>query len=358
MEKKITVALIGFGRMGGFFLNAMLASGRWSVKYICARSRSSLDLASAACPSAIVTSDLEQIWADSDVEVVALCALADSRLEMIRRAVSSGKKIISEKPIADTVENEWEAVRLVEDSGLLSTVDLFLRMSWYHNEIKSFISSGEIGDLAVVNCCHQTPGLSPEEGHDCEGPAFHDGGMHYVDLCRWYAGSEYRTMRAQGVRLWSYKDPWWMQVQGTFENGVAYSITHSHGYGQLAKDLTHVSSIDLVGTKGIARMHTDFRTAVVELHGVNVTRRIEKPNGGKNLDVLLDAFYDSLTSGVRVSALPAFRDSAIASEFAWRCLEDAGKNDLPAIGTLEELELIHQRRYSGKKGYGLIRHGK
>lgn len=46
---------------------------------------------------------------------------------------------------------------------------------------------GEIGDLAVIRICHMTPSHMPLEGHDPEGPPFHDCGMHYVDVARWYA---------------------------------------------------------------------------------------------------------------------------------------------------------------------------
>ena len=70
-------------------------------------------------------------------------------------------------------------------------------------------------------------------------------------------------------------------VTGTFENGVVFDITQGHVYGQLSKDQTHNSYIDVIGTKGIARMSHDFKTAVVELRGVNETHRIEKPYGGK-----------------------------------------------------------------------------
>ena len=35
-------------------------------------------------------------------------------------------------------------------------------------------------------------------------------------------------------------------------------------------------------------MTHDFNTAVVDLHGVNQTIRVEKPFGGKNIDVLCD----------------------------------------------------------------------
>ena len=124
-----------------------------------------------------------------------------------------------------------------------SSVYLYLRNSWYHNTIKEFISSGEIGELAIIRVCHMTPGLAPGEGHEYEGPAFHDCGMHYVDIARWYAESEFKTWNAQAVRMWNYKDPWWLQCHGTFENGVVFDITQGHVYGQLSAKQTHNSSM-------------------------------------------------------------------------------------------------------------------
>ena len=138
---------------------------------------------------------------------MALCTLANFRKEQIEKAVHYGKHIISEKPIADSLEKEWEMVHLTESANVLSTVNLYLRNSWYHKKMKQYVDEGELGELAIIRVCHMTPGLAPGEGHEYEGPAFHDCGMHYVDITRWYAGSEYKTWHAQGVRMWSYKRP-------------------------------------------------------------------------------------------------------------------------------------------------------
>ena len=199
-----------------------------------------------------------------------------------------------------------------------------------------------------------TPGLAPGEGHEYEGPCFHDCGMHYVDIARWYAGSEYATWHAQGMRMWDYKDPWWVQCHGTFENGVVFDITQGFVYGQLSKDQTHNSYIDLIGTKGIVRMRHDFKTAEVDLHGVTRTELIKRPFGGKNIDALVDRFADSIESGKLDPHLPTMRDSAIASEAAWTFLEDSRKHTLPSIGDEQTLEQIRERRRTMTNGYGLL----
>ena len=113
--------------------------------------------------------------------------------------------------------------------------------------------------------------------------------------------------------------------------------------------------MDIIGTKGIARMTHDFKTAIVELHGVTQTHRLIQPYGGKNLDTLCKLFAESIETGRRSEALPEFRDAALASEYAWRFLRDAREHDLPAIGELETLRQIRERRRTMKDGYGLLR---
>lgn len=58
---------------------------------------------------------------------------------------------------------------MTENSNLISTVNLYLRNSWYHSQMKEYIQKGEIGELAIIRICHMTPGLAPGEGHEYEG---------------------------------------------------------------------------------------------------------------------------------------------------------------------------------------------
>lgn len=350
----INVAIIGFGRMGRFFLKEFQRSRRYAVGYICDLDAESRRVAQELAPEAKVTDDAEEIFADGTIEVVALCAIASSRLGQISRALEAGKHVIAEKPIADTIANEWAAVRLAERSDRFTAVNMYLLNSWYHNEMRRFIDSGEIGELAIIRICHMTPGLAPGEGHESEGPCFHDCGMHYVNLARWYARSEYKTWHSQGMRMWNYKDPWWLQCHGTFENGIVYDITQGFVYGQLSKDQTHNSYVELIGTKGFCRMTHDFKTAHVELRGVNETRIEDKPFGGKNIDRLIDQMADSIETGRRVEGMPTFRDSAVASEVSWTMLQDSYQNELPAIGDEATLEAIRERRRNMTDGYGLL----
>ena len=129
-------------------------------------------------------------------------------------------------------------------------------------------------------------------------------------------------------------------------------------YDEAWRDMRINSYTDLIGTKGIVRMTHDFKTAVVDLHGITRTEKIEKPYGGKNIDTMCALFADSIEAGKLSPKLPTLRDSAIASDYAWKFLDDARAHDLPAIGTLETLEQIRERRRTMTNGYGLLRHNR
>lgn len=353
----LSVGLIGFGRMGRCYLEAMQGDSRFRVTHICDPDEDCRALARSLVPDAVVCDNEDTVFSAPEVQVVLLCALADTRPEQIGRALAAGKHVIAEKPLAENLEREWQVVALAEEAerrGLYCSVNMYLLNSWYFHEMLHMVDSGELGELAIMRICHMTPGLAPGEGHEAEGPAFHDCGMHYVGLARFLSRSEYKTWHAQGLRMWSWKDPWWVQVHGTMENGVVYDITQGFVYGQMSKDQTHNSYVELIGTQGFCHMTHDFKMAVLHLHGINTTERIERPHGGKNIEVLLSQMAESIASGKRHADMPRLRDSAIASEYAWRMLDDARSHELPAIGSLDELEQIRERRRHMTDGYGLL----
>ncbi len=352
MPTKLRAGILGYGRMGRAFVAAMRENPLWEVAAvydICAAAR---DLARHHLPETRIYSRPEDIFADPTIEAVGLFTLADARPAQIRMALAHHKHVLAEKPIGADVETEWQLVREIESSDRFVAVNLFNRNAWYHKEIQRFIREGEIGDLAVIRVCHMTPGHMPLEGHGPEGPPFHDCGMHYVDVARWYAQSEYDTWHAQGLRMWGYKDPWWVQVHGTFVNGVVFDITQGFVYGHMARQQPHNCYVDAIGTKGVARMRHDFTEATVELFGVRNTLSRTSPFNDKKLDVMVDVFARSVLAGKNLG-FPQARDSVVASEVSWAMLHDAVANLPPVRGTAEEMDEILEERRKMVNGFGL-----
>jgi len=343
---------LGYGRMGRAFVAAMRQNPLWEVAAIYDINPATRRLARHNIPKAAVYEAPDPIFADPSIDVVGLFTLADARPQQIRQALATGKHVLAEKPLGADVATEWQLVHEIEAHDRFVAVNLFNRNAWYHKEIQKFINDGQIGELAIIRICHMTPGHMPREGHDPEGPPFHDCGMHYVDVARWYAKSEYKNWHAQGIRMWSYEDPWWVQVHGTFENGVVFDITQGFVYGHLAKEQPHNCYVDMIGTKGVARMHHDFSNATIELFGVGETLQKTAPFNDKKLDVMVDVFARSVVAG-RNLGFPQARDSVIASEVSWSMLNDAVANIPPVRGTAAEMQQILEHRSSLINGFGL-----
>ncbi|MDR1022119.1 MAG: Gfo/Idh/MocA family oxidoreductase [Prevotellaceae bacterium] len=351
-KEKLKIGVIGFGRMGQLYGRELLKNPLWELAYICDTGIAAGKAAEVIAPHAEIIDDEDKIFANPTIDVVGLFALADSRPAQLYKALKAGKHVLAEKPIAGDIKTEWEVAEAVAKSDRMVAVNIFNRNAWYHKMMVDFIRSGEIGELAIIRIAHMTPGHMPQEGHGPEGPCFHDCGMHYVDVARWYAGSDYETYHAQGVRMWSYSDPWWVQVHGTFQNGVVFDITQGFVYGHMAQVQTHNCYVDVIGTKGIARLKYDFKTATVELHGVHDTITKTDDFNDKKIDILVDVFAKSVLAGKNLG-YPTVKDSVIASSMAWKMFDDAVKNGAPCIGKPEEMDEILARRRTMKQGYGL-----
>ena len=352
MSRTLRIGVIGFGRMGRGFVSMMQQDERYEIVSICDLHADTRQLAGRTVPTARVIGAQDDVLNDASLDAVGLFTLADARPGQIRQALKTGLHVIAEKPIGADVATEWALVDEIEKSGKLVAVNLFNRNAWYHKEMRAFIAEGEIGELAIVRVSHMTPGHMPGEGHGPEGPPFHDCGMHYVDVARWYAGGEYKTWHAQGIRMWGHDAPWWVQAHGTFDNGVVFDVTQGFVYGHLAKDKTHNCYVDLIGTKGVCRMTHDFKNATIACHGINTTMHKTGLFNDKKLDVMCDLFARSVLAGKNLG-MPTARDSAIASETAWAMLHDAEKNQPPVIGTKQDLKQIQEHRKSLRNGFGL-----
>ena len=343
MSKSYRIGVIGLGNMGKRFFAVLQESPRWQLVWACDRDPQKLLWASQQAPELRVTESADDLFADRSLDVVGIFTLADARPDLLRRALAAGKHVIAEKPLAATLDQEWELLEQIEASDRLVAINLFNRSAWYHHEIQDFIARGEIGDLAVLRISHQTPGLMPTEGHGPEGPPFHDCGMHYVDVARWYAGSEYARWHAQGIRMWDWPEPWWVTAHGSFTNGIVFDITVGFIYGQLAQEATQNCGLEAIGTLGLVRMTHDFRDVTIAYHGVTMTARKVGAYGGKKLDVLCDTFARSLDAG-RNLGVPLPRDSVVASEVAQEMLDFATTHAAPSIGSPEQMQRILDHR--------------
>ena len=70
VDTKVKVGIIGFGRMGRFYWEAMRKSGRWDIAYICDTNPESRQLAKEVSPESLIVEDNQCIFEYESVQVV------------------------------------------------------------------------------------------------------------------------------------------------------------------------------------------------------------------------------------------------------------------------------------------------
>jgi predicted dehydrogenase len=186
-----TVGIAGLGQWGSNLARNFneLAQLAW----VCDASDERLAAAAARYPSARATTDFEDVLEDGAVEAVVVATPVPTHAELARRALSAGKHVFVEKPMALGAEDAEALVALAEELGLtLMPGHLLL----YHPgvlKLKEIVDSGELGDVLYVYGNRQNLGtIRPDEN------ALWSLGAHDLAIILYLLGEEPSELDAHG----------------------------------------------------------------------------------------------------------------------------------------------------------------
>lgn len=181
--------------------------------------------------------DYRELLARDDLTGVYVGTEPRRHLEVVAEATAHGKHVLCDKPIALTLEEADEIIRLAREAGVKLMVPFNPRFQLPLMKVKEALDSGPAGELVSIFAIKygklptKIPGpadygwlVDPEQAG---GGGFLDIGIHAVDALRWLAGSEAKrvyarvgTMLHQGLAV---DDLGLMTVE--FENGVVGALS-------------------------------------------------------------------------------------------------------------------------------------
>jgi myo-inositol 2-dehydrogenase/D-chiro-inositol 1-dehydrogenase len=131
------------------------------------------------------------------VDAVAICSVTSQHFELIEEAAIKGKKILSEKPLATSIEHCDAIQAVLERTGAFFMQGFPKRFDPVNHEIKRIIDSGGLGHITMVRVRHGHPVgmlnadfdktwfVDPQQGG---GGCLLDEGLHGADFVRWLFG--------------------------------------------------------------------------------------------------------------------------------------------------------------------------
>lgn len=190
------VGMIGFGAIGRVHLKAWRALGVEPCIYDpVPRAREE-----AAAAGVAVHDHLDELF--EAVDTVDLCTPSDSHADLVRTAARAGRHVICEKPLALTLDDAIDAVRVATSAGVQLHVGHVVRFYGAYIAAHDALVSGRIGVPAVLH--FRRAGVQPSSNgwmqlEERSGGLALDLMIHDLDQARWMAGDVVRVF-AQSAR--------------------------------------------------------------------------------------------------------------------------------------------------------------
>lgn len=258
MTKKITIGIIGTGRIGKIHADNLLRLPQVEIAAV-SDLFADPELMEWAAQRGIgkVTRDSSEILNDPAVDAVFICSSTDTHVPLIKQAAKAGKHVFCEKPLSMDIDRTEEAVRAAAEAGIKLQIGFNRRFDHNFKRVREHVLIGSVGTPHIVKITSRDPNPPHEDYIRVSGGIFMDMMIHDFDLARFLTGSEVTEVYAQGSVLidpvfGKYGDVDTAIVTLRFDNGAIGVIDNSrqavYGYDQ---------RVEVFGSKGSVAVHND-----------------------------------------------------------------------------------------------------
>jgi myo-inositol 2-dehydrogenase/D-chiro-inositol 1-dehydrogenase/scyllo-inositol 2-dehydrogenase (NAD+) len=137
---------------------------------------------------------------DERVDAVVIATPTTGHAELAIAALGAGKHVLSEKPLASTLDEAHRIEAAVRASDRVLMMAFMRRHDRGFRRAKELIDEGAIGEPLFVRSTTRGPGLPPPWAWDVErsGGLIAEVNSHDIDTVRWFTGQEFLAVRAIG----------------------------------------------------------------------------------------------------------------------------------------------------------------
>jgi predicted dehydrogenase len=201
----VRIGIVGCGRAAASLHVPALKRVRGAaIVALSDRDPARLEEVASRCENAAAYPDYQALVDDERVDLVAVCVPVTLHAEVAAAALSAGKHVFIEKPLALTLD---DCDRLVdqasraESSGIRSVVGFNLRSHRLLRQAREVIRSGALGEIELLRTLWTADwsGTARPGWHALRsqgGGALLEIGTHQADLWRWLLESEVECIHA------------------------------------------------------------------------------------------------------------------------------------------------------------------
>ena len=193
MGEPIITAVIGAGYWGRNYVRNLASFPGSELRWVCDKDEEAHRRARRMAPEARLTTELDEVLADPDVQAVVIATNAVHHHAHTMAALRAGKHVLVEKPMAVTVAHAEEMVAQAEAAGLVLMVG---HLMLYHpavEKLREIVSSGELGQIYYMYALRVNLGRIRSDENALWSFAPHD-----LSIIRYLLDAEPTTVWARG----------------------------------------------------------------------------------------------------------------------------------------------------------------
>ncbi|WP_040948514.1 Gfo/Idh/MocA family protein [Gorillibacterium massiliense] len=211
-----------------------------------------------------------------DVDIVIIATYPSTHLDITRNCLAAGKHVLCEKPMAGTLKDAAEMVRLGSSAKSKLLIGHILRHNATYQQVQKLIQKGEIGHPIVMRMSQLKNTSATWSSHlallEQVSPIV-DCGVHYVDVMRWFTGAEVMSISGVGQRL---------------EPDVPF---HTYNYGMIAMRFTDGSAGYYEAGWGHTMPQDNLKEFIGPKGRIRITYRRQRSEADKHLGNLVEIEY-------------------------------------------------------------------
>jgi len=297
MEKKVKIGVLGCANIAKrFMIKAILDTGKFELIGIASRNLEKAEKFTDIFGSKAYGNYSDLIM-DPDIEAIYMPLPTGLHYEWLLKCIEQGKHIFCEKSLVSSIEEAKEVIDKAKKNNIVIMENFMFRFHSQHEEIKSILTSGKIGELRSIRTSFGFPPFRDKDNiryqRELGGGALLDAGGYTIQASRMFlnenievVGSTLHMDNNLDVDIWG---------SAYFRDDTGLTSHLNFGF-----DNYYQCNYELWGSKGKLVCHRSFTagpgfrptiTIEVQDHAEKVT--LSADNHFVNI---LHAFYEQITS--------------------------------------------------------------
>jgi len=146
----LNIAQAGVGYWGPNLLRNLMMNGKCKVHSVVDISKERQQYVKSMYPSVRVTDDFDSVCQDQDVDAIIISTPVATHYDLAMKALSNGKHILVEKPLARSVQEVEQMNEAAKRSSCLVMVGHTFLFNTAVRYVKGLIDCGELGDIRYI----------------------------------------------------------------------------------------------------------------------------------------------------------------------------------------------------------------